>query len=626
MGRHSRREFISRTAGLAAALPVAFGSVARAQNSVEAPKRVIWIVVDSLRADHLHYMGYEQKTSPWLDEFASKSLNFRFAIAPSDGTVHSVPSYLCGKYFSQLYREPLKKNGVPKDERPIARLFQTADFKTFSWSTNPWISQKYGFDQGVDSFTSVTPLNHGYATLEELIRSVEGKYRRSGKREFHYVHTMDVHVPFLPPSPFDKEFVSSYTGKGVKNGKFHGANDTRVISNLPYFSENHKLAQEDIDFLLSQYDSEILYTDTYLPKLLSALDYEPFTDMVIITADHGEQFFEHGFYGHNRSTLLEELHVPLLIQFPGCNPRDIEYPVSLLDVFPTLCDVFGFNQPKGVRGRSLVPELQGAANPADYIFAEGSDDRGVSGVAIGSDMLYWLNTRNHLYLAPWKIWPMEELLFDLAKDPQCKDNMIESRPGDALRMNNVLRNLNKRLINFARPKLIGSDEGVLLGPDLFEDPGEPVEWNLSAGNFSQKTTNGVFLVACRLPSWDIGPVKVEQGAAYVFDLEYKLMYSASMELKLTQGEKGSVLWSQQFFKETKEWKTLRTVVYPDSEEIRLTCKILKAGRADMKRPSLRNAHLPEIEVVPLKASPDSLDEKGEITEEEAERLKALGYL
>ncbi|MFP6597710.1 MAG: sulfatase-like hydrolase/transferase, partial [Candidatus Hydrogenedentota bacterium] len=197
-----------------------------------------------------------------------------------------------------------------------------AGFDTFLWSANMHL-KKRGFGQGFTNKTTHYLQTKGSISIEGMIRQIKDKYHSNGKPEFHYVHTMDVHFPYLPPHPFEWQFISRatpYVRHISKTGVPLDDLGERIESSLPYYAETHDLEFDDNQHLKNLYDGSIRYTDHYLPELLETLNYDPNSDMLIITADHGEQFYLHGWWGHGRLLLPEEIHVPLIIKHPDFPP------------------------------------------------------------------------------------------------------------------------------------------------------------------------------------------------------------------------------------------------------------------------------------------------------------------
>lgn len=606
-----------------------------AAQAVEPPKRVIFMVIDSLRHDHLGYSGYDKTTSPWLDGIAEKSIRFNLAISPSDGTVRSVPSYMTGKLFSKLFKEPISGHTIPETEKTLAEAFKEAGFATHGWHTNLNLRKGLGFDQGFDQYMDIFPFNTPYASLEEITAVVQEAYQPTGGPEFHYFHTMDVHMPFNVRMPYDHLFVPDElkpielhpeTSRWVREGDMRGVDQKGVVSTLPYWSENHDVGPKDIAFYEAQYNGEIRYTDDHLPALLEALGFDPDKDLLILTADHGEQFFEQDFKGHNRCTLMPELHVPLLFYYNGLSPATYDYPVSLLDLYPTLCDLFGFEKPEGLSGRSRLPELNGEAQDPQPVFAEGSDDRGPTGVVISNGQLYYLNTRIHAFLYPWRVWPVTEALFNIQDDPLCLVNLAGDDAAATDAMNALLREGNPRFAQCVPQLIRGNEALVPFGDALFVPASKDKSvWQFGGSGSANASGQDLKLDYYFANAKVTGPV-AHPGQAHVLQIRYKLD-SGVLLFVLHDEVKKQEFWRYECRKPRKDWNTLRVVVYPPSESVRLVIRMDSAGSATVDWPDLRHVEIPNVPMVASEGSEAGSSTGTEaMTEEERSRLDALGYL
>ena len=134
-----------------------------------APDRIILIVLDSLRWDHLSSNGYERQTSPWMDDLAQKSINFNRAFSPANMTKWSTAMYFSSRYFSRMWRNAHKAQGIPKSVQTIPQILSKKKIKSFVWSTNSFVSEENGFARGTAQFSLLKPLNSLINYLECLI-------------------------------------------------------------------------------------------------------------------------------------------------------------------------------------------------------------------------------------------------------------------------------------------------------------------------------------------------------------------------------------------------------------------------------------------------------------------------
>lgn len=302
-------------------------------------ENIILLSADALRADHLSCYGYHRNTSPRIDLLSENSIRFENAYSASSHTREAIPSLLTGNYpdvaIDSDYR--LAKN-------TIASTLSEGGFKTAGFHSNPYISRAYGFDQGFDVFDDDLYLgqnklialaqraldklrNRHYARAEEInkrslkwIDSIDGPF-------FLWNHYMDTHGPYEPP----KDYATEYTETRISDRDCQSLYRRAIKKPESINDEEHQL-------LVDLYDGEIRYNDEQIGVFLSELKKRDLLDksLIIVTADHGEGFGEHGYYEHPRYLHKELTHVPLLIRAPNGENRNVEKPVSITDISSTI--------------------------------------------------------------------------------------------------------------------------------------------------------------------------------------------------------------------------------------------------------------------------------------------------
>ncbi len=297
---------------------------------------VIFILVDTLRADRLQPYGYERPTSPFLDRLASRGIVFDHVESQSSWTKASMASLWLGMYPERTGVQRFM-HGVPAEAVMPAELFQEAGYRTAGIWRNGWVANNFGFDQGFDLYyrpsrnkpvNAVRKHNPGVqripgTDLDATESAMEFILGNVQDRFFLYIHYMDVHQ-YL------------YT-------------DT-----TPDFGT----AFPDI------YDMSIHWTDQNIKLLMEMLEEQGLADktLVVISSDHGEAFWEHGMEGHARNLYRETQEVPWIIVPPFELERiDVEERVANIDVWPTILDLVGIPAPPGMDGRSLVPLILASA-------------------------------------------------------------------------------------------------------------------------------------------------------------------------------------------------------------------------------------------------------------------------
>ncbi len=371
---------------------------------------IILAVIDALRPDHLGCYGYSRETSLNIDRIAREGVIFTNAISQASWSWPSIASLFTSLYPSQhqvtdIFGYPLKKSLTT-----LAEILKGEGYITGAISNNAGISKLYQFDQGFDYFNEKCMDACLWKSAECMTSQILPWLEKNYHSPFLlYLHYMDPHAPYNPPSPF----------KGMLN----------------------KSGESDIDRLISYYDGEIRYVDYHLGKLLSKLKELGIDDntLLIIMADHGEEFLEHGSLAHGPTlgdpTLYEEvIRVPLIFRYPDLFPRGkiVKGVVRSIDIAPIILDVAGIPKFKDMEGVSLLPLLSGRVQDLKLTaFSE-------TGELMGRG-------KKSLRSSTWKLisdYSSSEIeLYDLQNDPDEIHNLAAEEfelIGDLLKiMNNI---------------------------------------------------------------------------------------------------------------------------------------------------------------------------------------------
>ena len=337
---------------------------------------VLMIVVDTMGAGHVGAWNKGLDTSPNMDALAAGGVKFTKAYSPAPWTQPSVASLMTGLTPS--------RNGVlhildtlPNGSFTLARALKKRGFRTSGVISHFLINTKHGFAQGFERYNQNAVAGHTEWTSDVVTRNAIFELRRvKDERFFLFVHYFDPHSEYMHHQQFDR--TSGYQGK------------VRQMSrNILALRDNrHLMDSEDVDYLRGLYREEIEYTDQYIGKLLAELENLGLKEntLVILTADHGEEFMEHDWIGHTRFLYDTLLHVPLVFSLPGrIKPRVVDEPVALTDIMPTLIDLSRTpSADVSWDGRSLKGLLNGAGGKWDRpLFSEVSflapvEDQGTS--------------------------------------------------------------------------------------------------------------------------------------------------------------------------------------------------------------------------------------------------------
>jgi len=403
-----------------------------------APPDIILITIESLRTDHVGAYGGKSGTrpevpiTPNLDALAREAVVYERAHATTSWTLPSHASLFTGLYPSaHQTRRPLSVLG--EDYSTLAEKLRTEGYQTAGVVSGPYLREKYQLTQGIDwledsSANPFQPRAHSDVTnaaMERgLLRFVE-RERTPDRPFFLFAYFWDPHYDFLPPDPYDTLFTNDETQR-IDVHRFDTANTI-----------HSGISKPELDFVLAQYDGEIRATDELLGRFFDVLRTRDLWEesLVIVTADHGEEFFDHGEKGHKNNLYVESVKVPLFIKFPkGTGPapgtRDGRL-VSLVDVLPTTLEVVGIGDGTDLDkldGRSLLA----APDPQRAIFFELLTSWYVqNGAQRDTEVESWWAIQNEdhkLVLRRREIGKPLLELFDIAKDPLERTDIARESP------------------------------------------------------------------------------------------------------------------------------------------------------------------------------------------------------
>lgn len=448
------------------------------------PPNIILVSIDSLRADHVRSYGYERETTPHLDRIAREGAAFETAVAESSWTIPSHATLLTG-VGSRVHGMETGYVRLSPRRRTLAHVLKEHGYRTAGVFSGPYLHPVFGFDQGFDTYESVIPalpmppgragpapgtdaVNRIMESQEEALRRPTGAavtdralrllQEAAGRPFFLFLHYFDVHYDYDPPEPywrrFDPDYRGTFTGRDfVNNPDIHDGMNAVALRHL-----------------LARYDGEILYTDEQIGRLVDALDRNGLSasTLLLVTSDHGDEFFEHEDRGHRRSLFEETVRVPLVVRFPGRVPagRRIGGLARHVDVAPTLLAYAGIRAP--MEGVDLRPSLEsGLPPPVEYA---------VSRLVRNPVKNEWVSvrTRERKYILRRQGDRRTELLYDLRTDPGEHDPIMtvvrrspeEPDPAGPLsRARSLLVEWDRR----ARPdRVVGLDKPGDLSPEMLE--------------------------------------------------------------------------------------------------------------------------------------------------------------
>ena len=258
---------------------ICFGMLLFSCSNQRASKEpnIVVIVIDTLRQDHLPFYGYPKDTAPFLSKVAARSVVFENAYSVSSWTApatasiftslnpiqHGVTTGMLATRKLQMINSKIKLNKIPNQLETMPEVLKKAGYKTYAVADNFNISEEEGFDQGFDKF-----ITYNYKTADRVndtLKKMQKEIKNAGKY-FLYIHYMDTHEPYHKRAPW-----------------FEESDDPREVK-------------------ISAYDSEINYVDGKIKEAFEFFGWDENT-LVIITSDHGEEFYDHGKWGHGENII-----------------------------------------------------------------------------------------------------------------------------------------------------------------------------------------------------------------------------------------------------------------------------------------------------------------------------------
>lgn len=381
---------------------------------------VIVYLVDTLRADHTMPYGYERKTTPELLKFAADAVLFENGIAHASWTKPSVASLMTSRLPSR-HRAVQLRDPLDSGQVTLAEMLDGRGFATGAVIANSVIyAADSNFHQGFDVFAGLHGEEGRRSKLVDtrlvVDKALEFLDSRRGLPTFLYVHTMDPHVPYAPPVPFDTMF-------DPKPLPDHPGVDPRTDFKEPL----------DRERLIAQYDGDIAYGDQQFGRFIDEIRKRGLYDdaLILFVSDHGEEFQDHGGWLHGRSVFDELIHVPMIVKFAGRQGAGSRIPqmVALSDVLPTILEACGMPvpDPPAIIGRPL----QGVA------FAKVPEQTVVSEISHRGFVSSGIRTGQAKYIRRFSP-QADELYFNLVKDPKEQTNLMAENPPGARRLRSAV--------------------------------------------------------------------------------------------------------------------------------------------------------------------------------------------
>lgn len=464
-----------RVEGVAPKARVAWAPVALSAPGGGAEKRpnVVFVLLDTVRHDHLRAYGYDRDTAPQLDRhLVAKGLVAENAYSQAPWTLPSAVSYLTSRYPGELLGHDPAAYGIPAEVPSLPEVLQRLGYRTAGFIGNPTLREENGFGRGFDTFHTPTGLEALYLNAGDLYRRISPWVAAHQHEPFFlYAHFIDPHDPYASPDLVDGKSPWFDDPGGISGEWIHGVYGGVLALEDPERDRRH---------LISLYDTEIRFADQFLGHLVESLAPDVRANTIFVFAsDHGEEFFDHGGWKHGQSLYEEQIHVPLVFRWDDRIPAGarLDATVRLVDLAPTLVAAAGGEAPADWQGVDLLPALTGKA-PAPRLaaFAQHLAHGPLRAAAVldGKKMIRWNaqepfqpadSLQKHLYEVDLQRFAPVEI-YDLAKDAKERSNLVATSPALAAPLSPVLASHLDRTWVGVRALTEGLTPGAVLTGEL----------------------------------------------------------------------------------------------------------------------------------------------------------------
>lgn len=361
---------------------------------------IIFILVDTLRADRLGVYGSTAKLTPTMDQIGREGVVFDRCFAPAPWTLPSVASMFVS-YYPSVHKATeyeivegmdqgrIAKVAVLDNEKfeTMAGILRSGGYETAGFVANKFLKADYGFAKGFSHYDTSFSGNtvHGDVVNAAATKWLDEGRASADKPLFLYLHYMDVHGPYNAAPEFMDPLLDAVENTPME--KRTALKPQQIATLNPYLNrppvhngsvwdkERFEALRGYLEYWRARYDAGVAEMDSVLAKMISELDKRGLwkDSLVILASDHGEALCEHGFWEHGYSMMQTDLHVPLVIRWPEILPAGsrVMENVSLIDLLPTMATQLRMPLEANFQGRSLVGAMARTPLPKPVlIFAE----------------------------------------------------------------------------------------------------------------------------------------------------------------------------------------------------------------------------------------------------------------
>lgn len=388
------------------------------------PRNIMLILMDTSRADNFKAFNPKSKVkTPVFDALAANSLVFENAYNQENWTKPSVATTLSGTYPA-THQTKKDTSSLPEGVELISERLKAEGFQTTGFVANGYVSEKFGFEKGWDTFKNYIRLSKPSQAERVFGDSLTWlKENKDKGRFFLYIQTIDPHVPYRHNGDTTDQY---YGGPG-----YTGSLGKSISAEKQIAAGKKPLSANDLKWLKAMYHGEVSHHDIEMGKFMEEIKAlgVPDNTMIIVTNDHGEELGDHGKYGHGHSMYEELLRAPLLIHYPtAIKPSVLSHEVvENVDIAPTIVDVLGLKPMEKADGLSLVPLMRGeAVQRPYYAMSEFMENR--RAIRVGDWKMIWAaGTTVNVYHSEEDRGEKN----DLAKTATIARRMLEVHAGEA---------------------------------------------------------------------------------------------------------------------------------------------------------------------------------------------------
>lgn len=380
--------------------------------ALRRPTNVLIYLIDTMRADKLRPINPESRVqTPGLNQFVESAAIMMGAHTQENWTKPSVATLL-SSLMPWQHNAITTEAVVPSGVHLAPEILSEQGFYTGAFIANGYVSDRFGFRQGWTTYRNYVREgrnNPAQFVAADVLSWLDS--RPTDKPFFLYVHTIDPHVPYRPPH----QFLALYD-TAPYNGVVDFTHDGELLEKIKVGQV--RLNERDRVRLQALYDGEVSYHDVHFNSIIEGLTRRGVGDntMVIVTADHGEEFWDHGSVGHGHSVYEELLHIPMFVRLPGVTHGAMRVPdaVGLVDVLPTILDALGQPIPEDMAGHSFLRSLTGEGHDAPRVAVSGFME-GWRTCAVGRLKFIQRSAER-------------QILYDLTTDPHEQNDIARTHP------------------------------------------------------------------------------------------------------------------------------------------------------------------------------------------------------